>query len=492
MDRASQKFDRQLFTLKLAELSRQIHIKSVASDRKAHVASRERGNSLLMHMVGGQLALLRDEWLTGIDRIAREVWQTQGDAMTPDFVREILVPEAMMIIRTKESQIKRGVTPPAPLTRVENPYPAQRRLAMEIRKLTGEVANRYEIEARELEYQKAPAAHRGPERQLEELGSIRGLIEDALRDTVLWLQANPSAEERAHVLGMQDRIADLDRIIARRVEGRSSPKDGWQWSETAGEVLSRLEKARNVRGNIVGKGLARLSDHLPPELPGSQVRKLFSPITPVRGSGMAPYPAKATQIPPDFLPYFPNGLIARTVVILTEAVRKFPLQTQALELCKYAISEMTPLFREAVETGTLRTDQVFFDSGMGGLLHSLLVYNCDHDGGRVRLGQEARKSDEWLRLAVEVAEASAGQAKQETSPSTKLETAKQLDLGGRPRKDDERKKVAELRSQGKTWAQIAIEMNRETDQKKSKDAYRNLLRSGKLRPLPAVQNPAQN
>ena len=171
----------------------------------------------------------------------------------------------------------------------------------------------------------------------------------------------------------------------------------------------RLEKARNVRGNIVGKGLARLSDHLPPELPGSQVRKLFSPITPVRGSGMAPYPAKATQIPPDFLPYFPNGLIARTVVILTEAVRKFPLQTQALELCKYAISEMTPLFREAVETGTLRTDQVFFDSGMGVLLHSLLVYNCDHDGGRVRLGQEARKSDEWLRLAV-VAEASAGQA----------------------------------------------------------------------------------
>ena len=42
MDRASQKFDRQLFTLKLAELSRQIHIKSVASDRKAHVASREK------------------------------------------------------------------------------------------------------------------------------------------------------------------------------------------------------------------------------------------------------------------------------------------------------------------------------------------------------------------------------------------------------------------------------------------------------------------
>ncbi|MGC1907702.1 MAG: helix-turn-helix transcriptional regulator [Candidatus Acidiferrum sp.] len=156
MGRASQKFNRRLFSLKLAELSRQMQIKSVASDRKAHVASRERGNSLLMHMVGGQLALLRDEWLTGIDRIAREVWQTQGEGMTPDFVREILVPEAMTIIRMKESQIKRGVTPPAPLTNLKDPYPALHHISREIRKLAGEVANRYEIEALELEYRNAP------------------------------------------------------------------------------------------------------------------------------------------------------------------------------------------------------------------------------------------------------------------------------------------------------------------------------------------------
>lgn len=124
---------------------------------------------------------------------------------------------------------------------------------------------------------------------MDELGSIRGLIEDASRDTVLWLQANPSAEERAHVLGMQYRLADLDRIIARRVERRTSPKDGRQWSETAREVLSLLEKAREVRGNIVGKGLARLAERLPRELPGRQpprVSQAPAPPTPLRGGWM--------------------------------------------------------------------------------------------------------------------------------------------------------------------------------------------------------------
>jgi hypothetical protein len=281
MGRASQKFDRQLFTLKLAELSRQMQIKSAAPDGKAGVASQKTSRSFLMYIVDRQLALLRDGWLKGVDRIAREVWQTQGEVVTPDFVRNVLVPEAMTLIGVRDGVIKTSVERAHLQTRLENPYPVQRRLAMEIRKLTGGVANRYEIEARELEYQKAPAAQGGPQSQLEEPGSIRGLIEDALRDTVLWLQANPSAEERAHVLGMEERLADLDRIIARQVEGRSLPKDGWQWSETAREVLLLLEKAREVRGNIVGKGLARLPDHLPTKLPGM---KLPEPMEPVNTS----------------------------------------------------------------------------------------------------------------------------------------------------------------------------------------------------------------
>src|SRR5882762_4884869 len=97
----SQKFDRELFTLKLSELSREMQVKSVASNRRAGT-----GGSALLNIVEGQLGLLRDEWLTGIDRIAREVWETQGEAATPDFVRDVLAPEAMTLIEARLGTVK--------------------------------------------------------------------------------------------------------------------------------------------------------------------------------------------------------------------------------------------------------------------------------------------------------------------------------------------------------------------------------------------------
>jgi hypothetical protein len=45
---------------------------------------------------------------------------------------------------------------------------------------------------------------------------------------------------------------------------------------------------------------------------------------------------------------------------------------------------------------------------------------------------------------------------------------------GRPRKDEERNRVRELKTAGKTWGEIQIQMNKETDQSKTKDAYRAL------------------
>jgi hypothetical protein len=125
--------------------------------------------------------------------------------------------------------------------------------------------------------------------------------------------------------------------------------------------------------------------------------------------------------------------------------------------------------------------------GMEELLHSLLVYNDDGISTGIglsneafQLGKKVRQSDEWLKLAKELAEVSAERARQGPGPaSSQAEATKRLDRGGRPRKDDERGKVADLRSQGKTWAQVAIQINRETGQNKSKDAYRNLLRSGR-------------
>lgn len=101
-------------------------------------------------------------------------------------------------------------------------------------------------------------------------------------------------------------------------------------------------------------------------------------------------------------------------MILAEASRKFQYQTQTLELCKHVISEMIPLFCEAVTNGTMKASAALEEGlgGMGDLLRSVVVYNDDgpHTGFGLsneayRLQQEARKSDEWLMLARAIVEA---------------------------------------------------------------------------------------
>ena len=103
MSRASQKFDQKLFELKTRELNHQMQIKSEASNNAAFqgMPVTGRGSALAgpasTRIVDGQLSLL-GEWLEGIDRTAREVWGIQDEAVTPEFVRDVLVPEAMMLI----------------------------------------------------------------------------------------------------------------------------------------------------------------------------------------------------------------------------------------------------------------------------------------------------------------------------------------------------------------------------------------------------------
>ena len=149
MSGASQKFDRKLFTLKVSELAREMQAKSTDSDRKASAEARKAGTSSLIKTVDGQLALL-DEWLEGIDRICREVWRVQGEAFTPDFVREVLLPEAMTLIGVRESTIKSNLSATALRTRDSDQHRVEQHITMAIDKLRGTIATRYEIEALEL------------------------------------------------------------------------------------------------------------------------------------------------------------------------------------------------------------------------------------------------------------------------------------------------------------------------------------------------------
>jgi len=49
------------------------------------------------------------------------------------------------------------------------------------------------------------------------------------------------------------------------------------------------------------------------------------------------------------------------------------------------------------------------------------------------------------------------------------------DKGGRPRRDDVRKRIGELRAEGKSWGQVKTKLNAELNQDLSEDAYRLLF-----------------
>ena len=107
-------------------------------------------------------------WLKTVDRICREVWQSQGERITPEFVREILVPEAMTAIGARIGVTNSRIDRTAAQTH-RGRHTARHHLAMEVNRLQAEVANRYEIEVRELEYRIVPApavdAHREGKQQ---------------------------------------------------------------------------------------------------------------------------------------------------------------------------------------------------------------------------------------------------------------------------------------------------------------------------------------
>ena len=130
------------------------------------------------------------------------------------------------------------------------------------------------------------------------------------------------------------------------------------------------------------------------------VSKAPPPPTILRGS-FVPTPPKPTE-GLDHLPtYYPAALTAKTNLIICRAMRKFPVQPEILELCKYVVKELTPVFRDALQNGALRQDEAL--GRMHDLVYSLLVHNCEPDTRRYELKKEVQRSEEWLTLAEMIA-----------------------------------------------------------------------------------------
>lgn len=300
-------FDERLYGLKLhAALVPRMHCDTAERRRKVLSRQTEIGQAkagALRKIADSDIGVIRD-YILEVDTVCRQTWLSDGNAITPEFIRNVLVHRVFSFIAAREGDSGGNLKLFAGRTNTHTHLSAALgHLVRGVNQLKGEVANRYEIEAIEL-----------------------------------------------------------------------SKKES---------------QARNVT-------------------------KAPPPPREVGGLGITHVSAKPTQIPPDLPMYFPKELKARTQVILAEAVRKFQYQPQTLELCKHVISEMIPLFCEAVTNGTMKASMALEEGlgGMGDLLRSLVVYNDDgpHSGWGLsneayRLRQEARRSDEWLRLAKAIVEA---------------------------------------------------------------------------------------
>lgn len=126
------------------------------------------------------------------------------------------------------------------------------------------------------------------------------------------------------------------------------------------------------------------------------------PVNVLSGSGFVPRGPEPSQPLLDFPTYYPNHFQPRTSVVIGEAVKKFSVQIQILDLLKCVISGLTPDFSAAVREKTLRPDLAL--SAMADLMHSLSVYNSARNSDTFRLEQDVRRSDEWLMFAKEIAD----------------------------------------------------------------------------------------
>lgn len=125
------------------------------------------------------------------------------------------------------------------------------------------------------------------------------------------------------------------------------------------------------------------------------------PIVPVRSS-WTPARPKLIELPTDWPPSYPVGLIPASTVILDQAAQEFLTKTEILPLCQRVVRELTAHFLRAVQADGLRPDRAL--DAMHDLIRYLLVPNSNRDSSeRTRLEQEVRRSEEWKALTRKVA-----------------------------------------------------------------------------------------
>jgi lambda repressor-like predicted transcriptional regulator len=150
------RFDQHLLTLKLHEPTLKMHEEVSASSRQIYAEYATGGpqrSDLHLRLIDSELGIL-EKYLGVVDRLSREVWQVQGNTITPEFIRAIPHMLILDIIEARAGSIKHGIEMHNLRTRQgQDVTPSLHHLRQTIEQLKGTVLNRYEAEARTLDYQ---------------------------------------------------------------------------------------------------------------------------------------------------------------------------------------------------------------------------------------------------------------------------------------------------------------------------------------------------
>jgi hypothetical protein len=154
---AAKPFDEHLYTLKLREPCKWLHAETVARRRKMFFDQRKTGQALqvgLPKLVDTDIEVLR-EHLPKVDKACRETWLCDHEAITPAFIRTVLIPHIFTTIAARKGSIKGNLELLARRTRIGGTglTPALHHLVWEIQHLMSDLATQYEIEAVELSKQ---------------------------------------------------------------------------------------------------------------------------------------------------------------------------------------------------------------------------------------------------------------------------------------------------------------------------------------------------
>ena len=234
-------FDNRLCDLKLRVANERLHAESGDCWKQAKAEVKQLGNyaRFFPSFIECQLEALR-KYIEEVDKVVRDVRSLDGNAVSSEFIRTVLVPRVFGVIAARKGAIQHELGLRAMRTG-EHSGSAQHYLIQKVSRLQGELANRYEVEAIELGKRRTrdfaasglSAATAGISLREDASGSERmdrrpGSKADLWRDFHEKFQALAGEEQGRAVPITQGRMLQgMDRVLRAHGDYRKHP-EGWE------------------------------------------------------------------------------------------------------------------------------------------------------------------------------------------------------------------------------------------------------------------------